>query len=319
MSILEELVENSEEKNRFNKKWMRICTFLCTCAACILTCWCFYKYMKDDDVSLVNYKRYHSDKDSVYPSLTLCFNNPFLNDKLEDVGDGVNTTTYSKFLEGLHWDNRLVHINYDSVTLDIDEYLDGVRIVLANGTVYENSNHPTEKMYYISMRSSSVKCFSFDTPFLTNVGVEYLVVAMKNSIFPHGYRPMHHDFDASTGKGGGFEVRFNIPGQVFRSDFTAKWIWESLGHNASRKWVGMTFKLKNVEVLKLRSKSSIPCNSEWQQDDQKIKEAIMSSTRCKPPHWNITTDRNICSWVIAAQLILLFLLFQPYNYIGNCS
>ena len=298
MSILEGLVEIAEEKNKVNRTWMRICSFLCASAAFMLTCWCFYKYVKDDDVSLVNYKRYHDDKDSIYPSLTLCFNNPFLNDKLESVGEGINTTTYSKFLEGLHWDNRLVRINYDDVTIDIDKYIDGVRIVLANGTVYDNNNYPRDKMYYISMRSSSVKCFSFDPPFLTNVGIEYLVVAMKNSIFPQGSRPMHHDFNPSSGKGGGFEVRFHFPRQVFRSDFTAKWIWESLGHNASRKWVGMTFKLKNVEVLKRRSKSSPPCNSEWQQDDQKIMETITSSTHCKPPHWNTSTDQNICSWVI---------------------
>ena len=75
-----------EESGNFNRNWTRIFHLICSISAFSLTCWCIYKYMKDEDVSLVNYKRYHSDKNSIYPSLTLCFNNPFLNDRLESFG-----------------------------------------------------------------------------------------------------------------------------------------------------------------------------------------------------------------------------------------
>ena len=139
MSILSDLKEISGEKNTYKRTLMRLFHMNCFLAALGLTCWCWYKYMKDDDVSLVNYKRYHSEQNSIYPSRTLCFNNPFLNHKLQDIGEGINTTTYSKFLEGLHWDERLLHIDYDNVTIDLDKYLDGVRVVLANGSVYDLS------------------------------------------------------------------------------------------------------------------------------------------------------------------------------------
>ena len=251
--------------------------------------------MKDDDVSLVNYKQYHTTTDSIYPSLTLCFNNPFLNDKLEQYGTGINTTTYSNFLKGLHWDNRMTRIDYDEVTLDISKYLEEAKIVLANGSVYRQEE---TLMHYVVIRSSSLKCFSFDTPFLPDVGVEYLVVVVKNSIFPQGYRPLHHDFNPNTGKGGGFEVRFNYPRQVFRSYFTAKWIWESLGHNATKKWIGMSFHMKNIEVLKRRSKYYLPCNSEWRYDDEKIMNVIIDKIQCKPPHWDIKSNLEICSKVL---------------------
>ena len=283
-----------EESGKFNRNWTRIFHLICSISAFSLTCWCIYKYMKDEDVSLVNYKRYHSDKNSIYPSLTLCFNNPFLNDRLESFGKGINTTTYSKFLKGLHWDERMVDINYDNVTLDINQHLEEAKVVLANGTVY---NHKGAVKNYIVVRSSYLKCFSFDPPFLPNVGVEYLVVVLKNSIFPNGYRPTHHNFDVDSGVGSGFEVRFNYPRQVFRSDFTAKWIWEDLGNNASQKWVGMTFKVKNIEVLRRRSKYAFPCNNDWTHDDDKIMENIAQTIQCTPSHWELNNHENACSQV----------------------
>ena len=290
--------ENFEPKHaetcRTVRNWTKVFHFICSTAAFSLTSWCIYKYIKDDDVSHVNYKRYHSDKDSIYPSLTLCFNNPFLNEKLEQYGDGINTTTYSKFLKGLYWDERMTKIDYDNVTLDIVRYLDQAKIVLANGSLY----HPRETFRpYVGIRSSSLKCFSFDTPFIPRIGVEYLVVVLKNSIFPHGTRPTHHNFNISTGRGGGFEVRFNYPRQVFRSYFTAKWIWESLGYNSSNKWIGMTFKMKNIEALKRRSKYALPCNNDWKHDDEKIMDEIIKRIQCKPPHLDRNYQLEICSAV----------------------
>ena len=290
--ISKDIVKKQKKRCR---NWTSVFHVICSAAAFSLTCWCVYKYIKDEDVSHVNYRRYHSDKDSIYPSLTLCFNNPFLNYKLVKYGNGVNTTTYVKFLKGLHWDERMIDIHYDNVTLNIHDYLEEVKIVLANGSVLHRL-HKIEP--YVDIRSSSLKCFSFDTPFILNVGVEYLVVVLKNSIFPHGYRPTHHNFDIDTGRGGGFEVRFNYPHQVFRSYFTAKWIWEPLGYNYTKKWIGMTFKMKNIEVLKRRTKQLLPCNSEWKHDDEKIMDEIIKRINCRPPHLGATTKHETCSMVI---------------------
>ena len=209
MSISTELNEKHKESNRFKKIWMRLFHIICNLAALGLVCWCIYKFNKDNDVSLVQYKQYHGEKDNIYPSLTLCFTNPFLDDKLKNIGNGINVKTYSNYLQGLHWDDRLVNVDYDNVTIDLDKYLDDIKIVLVNGSTYDKHG---DKSYHVSMRSSSIKCFSFDIPFLQDLSIEYLVVTVKNSIFPYGFRPTHHDFDISTGKGSGFEIGFNFPG-----------------------------------------------------------------------------------------------------------
>ena len=118
--ISKDIVKKQKKRCR---NWTSVFHFICSAAAFSLTCWCVYKYVKDEDVSHVNYRRYHSEKDNIYPSLTLCFNNPFLNHKLVKYGDGINTTTYVKFLKGLHWDERMIDIHYDNVTLNIDGVL----------------------------------------------------------------------------------------------------------------------------------------------------------------------------------------------------
>ena len=302
MSIWDNLEELSKETSKLRRTWMKIFQILCNMAAVGLTCWCFHKYMEDKDVSHINYRRFQDGKDSIYPSLTLCFNNPYRNDRLEDVGEGINITTYYNFLEGRHWDERMVGIEYDNVTIDLDDFIDFAEITLVNGS---KSLQRGKMLYYVSYRDPKMKCYSFDIPFLPDIGVEFLAVQIQNSIFPFGFRPPQHDFDPSRGRFlGGFEVRFHYPRQVFRSDLAHKWIWKLLDENGTlevmqRKWVGMNFEMKNVETLKRRSKSSLPCNDDWWNDDEAIAQKIMKTVNCKPPFWSKKSDMKLCSWVIA--------------------
>ena len=144
----------------------------------------------------------------------------------------------------------MVGIDYDNVTVELEDYLVFSEITLINGS---KSRHHT---YYVSMRSPQMKCFSFGIPFTFNTGVEFFAVRIKNSIFPYGFRPPMHDFNPSKGRFfGGFEVRLSYPHQVFRSDFANKWRWDPLDNNGSLEklqsmWVGMTFNVKNIETIK---------------------------------------------------------------------
>ena len=297
MSIIDNLEELSNETSKLKRTWMRLFQVFCNILAFGLTCWCFHKYMKDKDVSHVNYRRFHDDSDSLYPSLTLCFNNPFLDDRLKEAGDGINITTYVPFLEGKYWDNRMADIDYDNVTIDLKDYLEFAEINLLNTSKFRDNK------FYVSMRSPRMKCFSFDIPFIRDTGVEFFIVRIKNSIFPYGFRPPIHDFYPSKGRlFGGFEVRLSYPHQVFRSDFANKWRWDVLDENGTlekmqKMWVGMNFDVKHIETLKRRSKSSLPCNNNWQNDDEQILERLFEAADCKPPFLSKISDMNLCTWV----------------------
>ena len=96
-----------------------MCVFLTTG----LTSWCFYKYNLDEDVSLVSFVTFNDDENKIYPALTLCFWNPFLNEKLKSYGSNINTTTYSRFIQGTFWDESMARIDYDDVTVSLEDYL----------------------------------------------------------------------------------------------------------------------------------------------------------------------------------------------------
>ena len=58
-----------KESGRLKRNWTGIFHVLCSISAFSLTCWCIYKYMKDKDVSLVNYNRFNSDKNRLCTQL----------------------------------------------------------------------------------------------------------------------------------------------------------------------------------------------------------------------------------------------------------
>ena len=109
--------------NVIKNKLQIIHQMICICAVLSLTCWCLYKYNLDEDVSIIGFETFNDDENNIYPSITLCFWNPFLNKKLKRYGVGINTTTYADFLRGKHWDDRMVHIDYDDVTVSLEDYL----------------------------------------------------------------------------------------------------------------------------------------------------------------------------------------------------
>ena len=55
--------------------------------------------------------------DAIYPSFSFCFVPPFLENAFEIYEDGINITTYSKFLHGELWDERMLAVDYDNVSL----------------------------------------------------------------------------------------------------------------------------------------------------------------------------------------------------------
>ena len=53
----------------------------CIVAAISTTCWCVYIFSQDHDVCLVDFKQYNEEKEYIYPSFSLIFVNPFIEEK----------------------------------------------------------------------------------------------------------------------------------------------------------------------------------------------------------------------------------------------
>ena len=155
-----------------------IFSIMCFLATIMLSIDCFITFMKDEDISRNDYIEYHHDdlNENIYPSVSLCVINPFLDQELEKYGHDINITSYSYFLQGLHWDDRMLEIDFDDVTVSMEKSLifiklilhergvDGKRIEMLYDPKKQNENNSFKPELYVSFRSSVRKCLTFDIP-----------------------------------------------------------------------------------------------------------------------------------------------------------
>ena len=107
--------------------------FVCGILAVLLIADFFYKYLQNEDISLLKYTRYLKGDNDDYPVVSFCFKDPFLQQRLIEYG--ITEAIYRDFLEGKNISNELVEIDYDKVTLDVHDYLVENYILWVNGTV----------------------------------------------------------------------------------------------------------------------------------------------------------------------------------------
>ena len=307
---------------------------LCVLVAIALACVCLHKYLLDDDLAEINFQNFNDKEDAIYPSITLCFMGPniFIDSKLKKYGSWIDQTNYSNFLQGVTWDDTMRDIDFDDVTIDIEDYLEGVIISSTgdnarhcspnfqkilkhfsvpgciNTTTHHEEDFPPDTFnFYISYRDFHTKCFSMDIPFKQNSNLNRLRLFLKNEIFP---QTMHEQYIFEKN----FGVFLHYPRQLFRSPIRK--LYQNVRNESLLKV--MKFKMQNIEVLIRRNKPSRKCNPEWKKDDDRILSKIVRAIGCEPSHWKTDTmsktKTNItkCS---EKRKMQLFSLHSPLAYL----
>ena len=258
---------------------------------------CIGTYILDRDVSLVNYKKFNSNKDSIYPSVSLCFGNPYKKEILQSLG--ANVSTYTDFLVGKNWEKKFAGINYDNVTVDINDYILG----------YEVEHEPFEPEYYknfaintsdewlppqVGERSPTAKCFNQYIPYI-NMDIFKFGIQIKMDIFPRGMRPSHND-DWHDELFGFFGVNINYNNQFLSSRYRMKSTWLTR-QNDSPKNVVMNLDVTSLEVFKQRNKRKEPCFEGWPNFDHYLTNDIVTKVGCRPPYVPTHGDNDavLCS------------------------
>ena len=59
-----------------------------------------YKYSKNEDTALIEYKSFDCGENAVYPELTICNIDPFLNTKLMEIDIELEKEMYIEYLKG---------------------------------------------------------------------------------------------------------------------------------------------------------------------------------------------------------------------------
>ena len=274
---------------------------LCVFVAISLACLCFHKYFLDDDLAEINFQTFNDKEHATYPSITLCFMGPsiFSEKKLKRFGKWITQTSYSNFLQGLFWNKTMHEIDFDAVTIDIEDYLEGVIISSAGDNARHCSvnfhkilNHfsvpgcinttnpddfpPETFKFYVSYRDFHTKCFSMDVPFKQGNKLNRLRIFIRSQIFPKAIDEQYV-FEKTFG------VFLHYPRQLFRSPIQK--LYQKVQNDSLLKV--MKFKIQNIEVLIRRNKPSRECNEMWRNDDDRILNKIVRAIGCEPSHWKL--------------------------------
>lgn len=254
--------------------------------------WC-YQYVQDDDLSLIDYTEFEA-ADDLYPVLSMCFEEPILDKKLNESHPNLNQSYYLKFLKGEIYDEKLRNIDYDNVTMNIMDYVEDYDVVWQNGTklTYDGSNPVARKIPYVTYSGFHnrylVKCFG------TEFQMEHLKYVRRSSSvynqsiyqnFPNGSRPTD----------GRFSTFFHYPNQFLLSMSTGKYGWRSTVNNGKSNY-NMSFTIKLMEVLRRRDKRKEPCLTNWKKFDESVMTHTQERIGCRAPYQTqYRTDLPICA------------------------
>ena len=94
--------------------------------ACYLATLCLfifgiYKFAKNEDLCETSFKSFNADHHSSYPSMTLCFANPFDEKILE--AHGLNKSMYLSYLIGKDYDEKLLNIDFEKATFQLKDFI----------------------------------------------------------------------------------------------------------------------------------------------------------------------------------------------------
>ena len=289
---------------RLNKRMKQYIKYtysiLCVLAAFGMTLYCVKLYISNEDVSIVDFKEFNQNTDSVYPTITLCFKTNFLQQNLKNYHRGINESSYKRFLIGEHWHEGMFEVDFDKVTTKLVDYFLGASIwsfytlngesvsykYVKEGFETEEVHHQDLKSFhpkfYISFRDIHEHCFSIDIPNHLDIKIHTFELLFNNSIFPDETRPEYDEFG----------IKIHYPSQFLNAQI-AKYSWKTQVNN--RKSYSMQFKIQNLVVLNRRDKSSNPCSENWNNYDETIMGNLMTRIGCHPPHWKTNLNLPNCS------------------------
>ena len=277
---------------------------ICISGTIAMTSYCLLQYLQNEDVSVVNFNTFNAEKDFVYPAITLCFKTNFIERALHDSTVGIKEDDYINFLNGEHWQDDMLNIDFDRVTTKIEDYLLGAYMSTYfnrkegwSEYIYNPENidlylYPTyaswesywDKFlpeFHISYRGTYETCFSVEVPNSLNGKIERFELLFDGSIFPNGIRP---DEDS-------FGILFHYHNQFFTSP-AKKYLWKTR-HNYNR--YTMQFKIQNIVVSNIRNKRGNPCNEDWKNDDHIKMTKLMNEVGCRPQHWKKEIHLSNCT------------------------
>ena len=110
---------------------------ICFCVTIYFTQKCVRDYLRDEDVTQLEFRKFNQDENSIYPSITYCMKYPIINYKQFW---GLNTPEelkqaredYMDFALGKKEVNVSDRLAYDDITVKMEDYLKRFSMAMGN-------------------------------------------------------------------------------------------------------------------------------------------------------------------------------------------
>ena len=282
---------------------------VCILTTMSLVSWCCYEFNKNEDVCEVSFKKFHEDKENIYPDLFFQLPNRFDETALKTYENSFNDKTYRNFLSGgLDWNDKMLDVDFNKVSMRLTDYM-------IENCFYKSPHDAMIKNcteHLIIKRTDNFGDAQFRLHVPAGVPMFTAIIKLKSSIFHDGVRPGN----------GEFLIFFAYPKQLYQALSSAFYIWPLRTKEFSKNYI-MKFVLKSMDVLRRRKKKDDDC---FDKDDYdgKIEGTIIEKFGCRPVTWGanrsepLCTDRKILNEIQAEDSDQLLRLTTNKTYLEPC-
>ena len=249
----------------------------------VIIFWMHKCYYQDDDLCLVDYSSIKEDDVSL-PVLSLCFENPFSEEKLKKISPSLNRSYYLEYLRGNVIDENLTRVDYEDVSIKLLDHLVEYEARLNNGSrlrfkklsPYQHPIYVTYNGFFLSTKVF-VKCFGHSARNEYRKDLQGITTTYD---FPKGF--------------GKHYISIHYPNQLLATCHMTFFTNEEQQTEVSTRF----FDIHEMEVLKRRNKRKFSCldfDDEFIFDEHVQKELNQQRASCRPPYQNYDRSRPICS------------------------
>ena len=265
---------------------------------CIIAFTCF-EFYNGSDHSQVQIKTFDQDNQSTFPDVTICFPNHYSEVRLRKYGEGINSSTYAKFLDGDLWDDRMASIPFEEVSMKLSDIL----LQVCVRSAFEEDCQSTGVYTTMPLGGSSI-CFTFQMSSMGLSAFGSFSLKIKNSVFKDGIRPTRF-INPRTGSTEGMMVWFHRHNQTLGGVGSVFALWPIRKIDSAKSY-GMHFQIKALETFEERKNGLWDtCNDSESYDRQRFK-GIIEEINCRPMYWTGFKDYPLCTNENDMKKILLY-------------
>lgn len=262
--------------------------FLCVAIAGFMVGYWFYKFHKNEDISVIEYKPFKDAENTLYPELNFCLLNLPLNDELKNISRGLTRRMYFDYLLGkIPANDTYEKISYEEVTLNFFDYLSSISIAWKDKSIPAVTCKVESVCPYLSFSNTYngfldggkafTKCFGIATNKMYSYNISSIKIFIENS------------FEKTLDKGTITILLLNYPGQKFRNLLFFR-LWEDIKERTKSNNIN----INSFEVVKRRSKRNQRCIPHWNNYDDVIVRQQIEKVGCRAPYHLSNNQFPIC-------------------------